>query len=56
MPKPGWVEHNPQELVANSKQVMAEALDKAGITAAELVAIGITNQRETVVIWDKDSG
>jgi glycerol kinase len=55
-PKPGWVEHNPAEIIANTLEVAQEALQRAGISAADLAAVGITNQRETTVIWEKKSG
>jgi glycerol kinase len=55
-PKPGWVEHDPMEIWARSQDVIKGALDKAGITAADLAAVGITNQRETTVVWDKTTG
>ena len=55
-PKPGWVEHDPEEIWQVSRQVMAQALASAGIPAADLAAIGITNQRETTVVWDRASG
>ncbi|MEV0375377.1 glycerol kinase GlpK [Streptomyces sp. NPDC050636] len=55
-PKPGWVEHNASEIWTNVQQVVAGALNKAGITRDSLRAIGITNQRETTVLWDKDTG
>jgi glycerol kinase len=55
-PKPGWVEHDPMEIWARSQEVIKGALDKAGITAADLAAVGITNQRETAVVWDKNTG
>ena len=50
-PKPGWVEHDPAEIWARSQEVIRGALDKAGITASDLAAVGITNQRETAVVW-----
>ena len=56
IPKPGWVEHDPAEIWARSQEVISGALDKAGITAADLAAVGITNQRETAVVWDKNTG
>ena len=56
MPQPGWVEHDANEIWANTQQVVAGALAKAGLTAADLVSIGITNQRETTVLWDKATG
>ncbi len=55
-PRPGWVEHNPQEILDNTDAVIAMALDGAGITADDLVAVGITNQRETTVVWDRATG
>jgi glycerol kinase len=55
-PKPGWVEHDPAEIWARSQEVIRGALDKAGISAADLAAVGITNQRETAVVWDKNTG
>ncbi|MFZ0614346.1 MAG: glycerol kinase GlpK [Desulfobacterales bacterium] len=55
-PQPGWVEHDPLEIWRNSQSVIKGALGKTGISGADLAAIGITNQRETVVLWDKKSG
>ena len=55
-PQPGWVEHDALEILDSSTAVIKEAVQKAGITAAQLSAIGITNQRETCVIWNKRSG
>ena len=55
-PRPGWVEHNPLEIWQNAQEVIRGALAKAGISGSELAAIGITNQRETTVIWDKNTG
>jgi glycerol kinase len=55
-PKPGWVEHDPAEIIHNTNEVAAEALRSGGISAGELAAVGITNQRETTVIWDKKTG
>ena len=55
-PKPGWVEHDPAEIWARSQEVIRGALDKAGIQATDLAAVGITNQRETAVVWDKKTG
>lgn len=52
-PQPGWVEHDANEIWSTQIGVAAEAIVKAGITAADIVAIGITNQRETVVVWDR---
>jgi len=55
-PKPGWVEHNATEIWTNVQEVVDSAVAKAGITAADVKAIGITNQRETTVLWDKRTG
>ncbi|MBX3311376.1 MAG: glycerol kinase GlpK [Microbacteriaceae bacterium] len=55
-PKPGWVEHDPLEIWENTKKVIAGAIADAQIQASKISAIGITNQRETTVIWDKTTG
>ncbi len=55
-PKPGWVEHDPLEIWTRSVEVIRGALAKAGITAADLAAVGVTNQRETTVVWDRRTG
>ena len=55
-PNPGWVEHDPIEIWENTKAVITRALDDAGIDPSQLAALGITNQRETTVVWDRDSG
>ncbi len=55
-PKPGWVEHNPLEIWARTQEVIEAALKNAGITANDLAAVGVTNQRETTVVWDKATG
>ncbi|MGV3755244.1 MAG: glycerol kinase GlpK [Verrucomicrobiota bacterium] len=55
-PQPGWVEHDPREIWATQSNVAAEAILKAGLTARDIAAIGITNQRETTVVWDKGTG
>lgn len=55
-PKPDWVEHNPEEIKDNTFLVIKEAVKKAGIQAGELAAIGVTNQRETTVVWDRNTG
>ncbi|MCB0200377.1 MAG: glycerol kinase, partial [Anaerolineae bacterium] len=55
-PKAGWVEHDAMEIWARTQDVIKGALDKAGITAADLAAIGVTNQRETTLVWDKKTG
>ena len=54
--KPGWVEHNPLEIWQNAQEVIRGALAKAGISGSELAAIGITNQRETVLAWNSSTG
>jgi glycerol kinase len=55
-PRPGWVEHNADEIWSTQSSVAAEAIVKAKITPADVAAIGITNQRETTVVWDKETG
>lgn len=55
-PKPGWVEHDPAEILQRTQGVMAEALQRQNLKAAELSGIGITNQRETTVVWDAKTG
>ena len=55
-PKPGWVEHNPAEIWQNTRDVIRGALAKANLSGCDLAAVGITNQRETAVIWDKHTG
>jgi glycerol kinase len=55
-PKPGWVEHDPMEIIARTHDVIDGGLEKAGITASDLAAVGITNQRETTVVWDRTTG
>ena len=55
-PKPGWVEHDPAEIWTRCVEVIRGALAKAGIKAADLAAVGITNQRETAVVWDRKTG
>ena len=55
-PRPGWVEHDPKELWTSQLATAHEALAKAGIKAADLAAIGITNQRETTVVWNRATG
>ncbi len=56
LPKPGWVEHDATEIWQNVQQVVTGALDKAGITKQDVLALGITNQRETTLLWDKNTG
>ena len=55
-PKPGWVEHDPNEIWATMLSVAVEAMQKLGVDANEIEGIGITNQRETTIVWDKDTG
>ena len=55
-PQPGWVEHNPEEIWKNTQDVIRGALFKTGIDGSDLVAVGITNQRETTVVWNKITG
>jgi glycerol kinase len=55
-PRPGWVEHNSEEIWRRSQSVIVEAMDARGLRAEDLAAIGVTNQRETVVVWDRKSG
>ena len=55
-PKPGWVEHDANEIWATQLGVAVEAMQKIGATAADIAAIGITNQRETAIVWDKVTG
>jgi glycerol kinase len=55
-PRAGWVEHDPLEIVANVRAVVDEAVAAAGASAADVAAVGITNQRETTVLWDRASG
>ena len=55
-PQPGWVEHDPMEIWATQRAVLTEVNAKTGISLKEIAAIGITNQRETVVVWDKETG
>ena len=55
-PKEGWVEHNPMEIWSSQYAVMMEVVAQSGIRAEDLAAIGITNQRETTIVWDKATG
>jgi len=55
-PKPGWVEHDPLEILRRTEEVIAEALGQRGLRASDLAAIGITNQRETAVVWKRKTG
>lgn len=55
-PQPGWVEHDPREIWSSQASVIAEAISELGITGLDIAAIGITNQRETTLVWDADTG
>ncbi|HEY8589447.1 MAG TPA: glycerol kinase GlpK, partial [Naasia sp.] len=55
-PRAGWVEHNPKEIWDNTREVIGQALARADITRHDIKAVGITNQRETAVVWDKNTG
>jgi glycerol kinase len=55
-PKPGWVEHDPKEVWARAQEVLDEAMSSAGASAEDIAGLGITNQRETTVVWDKNTG
>jgi glycerol kinase len=55
-PKPGWVEHDPLEIWKNTQVVIQQAARKAGVSAQQIAAVGITNQRETTLVWDKLTG
>ena len=55
-PRPGWVEHDPEEIWANVQEVVGDALDKAQLDASDVVALGIANQRESTIVWERASG
>ncbi len=55
-PRPGWVEQDPMEIYASQYAALSECIAKSGISAEEIAAVGITNQRETVILWDKNTG
>ncbi|MCD8295083.1 MAG: glycerol kinase GlpK [Clostridia bacterium] len=55
-PQPGWVEHSPQDIMASVMSVIAEVLVRADASAKDIAALGITNQRETTIVWDKSTG
>jgi glycerol kinase len=55
-PQPGWVEHDPEEIWRATQQVIADAMQAGGLRAGDLAAIGITNQRETTIVWDRRTG
>jgi glycerol kinase len=56
LPRPGWVEHDPVEIWENTRRVVGGALARADVTAHDLAAVGVTNQRETTVVWDRRTG
>ena len=55
-PQPGWVEHNPMDIWNSQLEVAKAAMEKAGVGPEDIAAIGITNQRETTIVWDKKTG
>ena len=55
-PNPGWVEHDPMEIWDTQLEVARQAIEKLGVSAEDIAAIGITNQRETTILWDKRNG
>jgi len=55
-PKPGWVEHDPMEIWTRTQEVIKGALEKTGVNPMDIAAVGVTNQRETTVIWEKATG
>ncbi|EGN47662.1 hypothetical protein HMPREF0991_01577, partial [Lachnospiraceae bacterium 2_1_58FAA] len=55
-PKPGWVEHDPREIWSTQLSVARQAMNQINASAADIAAIGITNQRETAIVWDKNTG
>ncbi|WP_280357260.1 glycerol kinase GlpK [Nocardia otitidiscaviarum] len=55
-PQPGWVEHDAESIWRNTESVIAEVLEKTGLSASDIAAAGVTNQRETTVVWDRDTG
>ena len=56
LPQPGWVEHDPEEIWSSQLATAKSVLEKASVTAADIAAIGITNQRETALLWERDTG
>src|SRR6266852_7361245 len=55
-PQPGWVEHDPQEIWLRVQEVISGALRKSDIAVTDIAAVGVTNQRETTVVWDRATG
>src|SRR5699024_4894300 len=56
LPRPGWVEHDATEIWDNTREVVGHALSRASLTRHDIAAVGITNQRETAVVWDRSTG
>ena len=56
LPQPGWVEHDPIEIIRRTSDVITEALGRGGLAGRDLAAIGVTNQRETTVVWNPKTG
>ena len=55
-PRPGWVEHDPEDILGTQIKALADAFEKSGVEAADIAGIGVTNQRETTIVWDKETG
>lgn len=55
-PRPGWVEHDPMEIWSSQNSTAAEAISRANLSSKDIAAVGVTNQRETTIVWDKDTG
>ena len=56
LPRAGWVEHNPTEIWGNTQTVVTSALKNTNLRASDIAALGITNQRETTIVWDRKTG
>src|SRR6187399_3382735 len=56
LPKPGWVEHDPEVIWTTQLEMAREAISKASVSPGEIAAIGVTNQRETTILWDRNTG
>ena len=55
-PHPGWVEHDPFDILSSQLEALSEAFEKSGLEAGDIAAIGVTNQRETTIVWDRQTG
>lgn len=55
-PRPGWVEHDPMDILSSQFGALAEAFEKSGLERGDIAAIGVTNQRETAIVWDRATG